>query len=135
MKRRKNNWLNIIFYNPKVISVLGLAVIILLSFPLTENISKRNRIEDEVTQLKNEIETLESQNKNLDNLIGYLESDEFVEEQARLNLGLKKPGEKIVVIKDEGRVAGASDKKEEDRENSLSDKKSNPKKWWNYFFK
>jgi hypothetical protein len=63
-------------------------------------------------------------------MLDYLESDESLEAQARLNLGLKKPGEEVVVIKRE----------EEDQEtlNNINNKKedlSNSKLWFRYFFK
>jgi len=128
------NILNKIIFSPITLSVVGLAIIVAISIPLARNISKQYEINKEVKDLENEINDLESKNNKLNGLIEYLESEEFVDEKARLNLNYKKEGEEVVVIKEKeissdnnigGFFSGASE----------NDKNiSNPKKWWNYFF-
>ncbi|MFH1583172.1 MAG: septum formation initiator family protein, partial [Candidatus Falkowbacteria bacterium] len=99
MKRRKNNYFEKIFFNQKFLTLLGLVVIILIGFPFAKNTLKQYRINKEISELKKEIFDLQNKNVDLKNFVSYLESDQFAEEQARLNLGLKKPGEELTVIK------------------------------------
>lgn len=76
-----------------------------------------------------EIERLEGGNSELKKLLSYLNSDQFAEAQARLNFGLKKPGEEVVVVKSNDSlqgIIGSIDGEE---------KISNPSKWLKYFLK
>ncbi len=88
-----------------------------------------------------EIKSLEGKNKDLKEMIDYLESPGFLEREARISLDLKKPAEKVVVIKDND----PKDKEAENGINSLftisgleNEKKEREvgsvKKWRDYFF-
>ena len=109
---------------------LGFAIlIILISFPLVRNIRQRREANQEIKNLQLEINRVQGQNKDLNSLIGYLQSDQFVEEQARLNLNLKKPGEKVLVIKELGNTASSTSDERDASEIS------NWRRWLNYFLK
>jgi cell division protein FtsB len=115
------------FSTPAAIFLLLVLLSIFLAVPLLNNFSKRQQIDSEITGLRQEIEKLEGGNNDLKELLAYLKSDQFAENQARLNFGLKKPGEEVVVVKSEEGVkiiAGA-----ENGENETS----NPGKWLRYF--
>ncbi|MBU0649504.1 septum formation initiator family protein [Patescibacteria group bacterium] len=142
MNRRKNNYFEKIFFNQKFLALLGLAVIILVSFPLAKNAIKQHRINKEISELKQNIFDLQNKSDDLKNFVSYLESDQFAEEQARLNLGLKKPGEELTIIKmaagdTQANVSsGATIFNIPGYEKTKPEiKKSNPKKWLTYFFK
>lgn len=131
IKRGNENFIAKILYNQKFLALVGLGLIVLISFPLAKNVSKRYRLDQEIKEMNKEISDFESENKDLKQLITYLESDQFVEEKARLNLGLKKEGESMAVVKDDVSIspelrpkAGAE----------VSRHSSNPYRWWNYFF-
>jgi len=132
MNRENKNFISRILYSQKFLALVGLVLIVLISFPLARSISKRYQINKEIKDLDKEIGEVETQNKDLKQLINYLESDQFVEEKARLNLGLKKEGENVVVIK-ETALANSDSTAEENKAASLKNF-SNTKKWWNYFF-
>lgn len=137
---RKNNYFE--KFNQKFLTLLGLAAIVLISFPLAKSMVKQYRINKEISGLKKEIGNLQNKNADLKNFVSYLESDQFAEEQARLNLGLKKPGEELTVIKPAtGEVSAATSSGatifsipgyEKARPEA---KQSNLRKWLNYFFK
>ncbi|MFH1255131.1 MAG: septum formation initiator family protein [bacterium] len=142
MNRREKNNFKKIFFNQKFLTLLGMAAIISISFPFVKNSLKQYRINKEISGLKQEIADLQDKNVDLKKFVFYLGSDQFAEEQARLNLGLKKPGEELVVIKPAaGEIAGGNSSG-----NTIFNingggkanpdvKKSNPKKWLDYFFK
>lgn len=106
----------------------------MISIPLARGLMQKNRVENEINKIKAEIDNLESQNKDLDELIEYLQSDQFLEQQARTNFGMKKRGEEVVVIKKEGRVAGVSTSSKDRKEKTEDEKRSNFNKWVSYFF-
>ena len=137
-KNSKKNLFVRILLNPKILALTGLIIIILISFPLAKNISQRYRVSQEIKNLEQEIADMEDSNVNLKKFISYLTSDQFVEKEARLNFGLKKPGEEAAVIKTEKQgetTAGAIFNVGSSGGNQPVGPISNPKKWWEYFFK
>ena len=71
-----------------------LYILFLLGRVLWINANLKNSIE----KLHQQIAALEQQKKDMSNLILYYQSDAFKELEARKKLGLKKPGEKVVII-------------------------------------
>lgn len=141
INKNKKNFVHRLIVDKKFLTFLGLVIIILICIPLVKNISNRYRINNEIKELKKEIINLESKNSNFKDLISYLESDQFVEEQARLKLNLKKEGENVVVIEN------GSSKSEHDlattssifnipglAKANLTEIINNSQKWWKYFF-
>lgn len=133
--KRDKNIFKRILYNPKFLAFIGLSIIILISFPLSKNISKKYKIDQEIKELEREISDIEYKNNDFKKLIAYLESDQFVEEQARLNLGLKKHGEEAVIIKEKNETINFEiSELIKGKADSESLNYSNPRRWRNYFF-
>ncbi len=132
IQKRRNFFINFIF-SPKIFFLVGIIIVIAISFPLSKNISKKYKIDKEILELEEEIKTLEGANSDFKKMITYLESDYFVEEQARLNLGLKKEGEEVIVIEDGGEALRQD--KISLTNNLNTDKNFIPFVWWSYFFK
>ncbi|HLB95690.1 MAG TPA: septum formation initiator family protein [Patescibacteria group bacterium] len=56
------------------------------------------QLKDAILKLEEQLATLENQKKDLNNLLIYYQSDSFRELEARKRLGLKKVGEKMVIL-------------------------------------
>ena len=115
----------------KFFFLIGIIVLVVVAVNLTKTWMKSHEINQEITGLEQEIDNLIRTNDELKGLIQYFNSDAYVEEKARIDLGLKKEGEKVVIITDQNgngannqnpRASGETD------ENSVS----NPQKWWVY---
>lgn len=105
-------------------------ILVFILVPTVHNVRQRSLVEKEIEEIKKDIQNQEKENKDLKEMIQYLQSDSSLEEQARLNLGLKKPGETVVVVKEDYDIAsssGISVAKDGDA--------SNFQKWLDYFFK
>lgn len=111
------------------ISFLILGILALIVIPYYNNNKKRKDLEKEITSIKNDISRYENSNQDLEELLNYLASDQAVEEKARLNFGLQKQGEKVIVIQRQGNSSSSASSTEE-----LVEEVSNPQKWLNYFF-
>jgi cell division protein FtsB len=94
-KRNKKNF----FSGPLWLTFILLVVLGCLAGPLSSNFLRKQKVDSEILELQKEISRLDSSNKDLEKLLVYLKSDQFAEVQARVNFGLKKPGEEVVVIK------------------------------------
>lgn len=140
-KNKKNIFLSFLF-NQKVLTLIGLLLLVAISIPLAKNLSRRHKIDNEIALLDNEINDIEKKNTDLQKLIKYLESDQFTEEQARLNLGLKKEGESVVVVKNDSLSSNNQERLVNNQifnipglEKSKSKPISNPALWWSLFLK
>ena len=89
-------------------------------------------VKKEISNLQKEISNLQKENNELDSLIQYFETEEYVESASREKLGYKKPGEQIVVMTEEDSDLGYDMSLEEDMDSEGNF--SNIKSWWDYFF-
>jgi cell division protein FtsB len=116
-------------FSSKIFFALILIFSVYLATNLYKDLQQRKRVKQEIENLKSQINDIDKQNSDLKNLITYFETDEYVESFSREKLGLKKPGEKIIVLP-----------KEENLEQKLNNNKEesmiyeNIKSWWGYFF-
>lgn len=124
---------NKLLFHPAIITIIGIVIIVLISIPLTKNISQKYKVNEKITSLEKEIKEIENQNLNLNGMVSYFESESFTEEQARLNFGLKKEGEDVLVIQD-AETKDTKELKENIHTNRLNPK-SNTQKWLMYYFK
>lgn len=84
--------------SPRIFTIIALIFIILILVPLAKNYSRKRLIEKEVADISQSIEEFESTSQELKELANYLDSEQSLVEQARLNMGMKKPGESVVVV-------------------------------------
>lgn len=125
---RPNNFFYRLFSSQRFLAIVGLVFLLLIVFPLAKTYTQRRLVEQEIEDVQKEIREFESSNKELKEMITYLESDQSLEEQARLNLNLKKPGEKVIVIDSSKIVSSTEDI------NKTTVSGNNFDKWWSYFF-
>jgi len=126
--KKPNSFIYKLISNQRFLAIVGLVFLIIIIFPLAKTYSQRRLIEKEIEGIKAEISQFENQNQELKEIISYLESEQSLEEQARLSLNMKKPGEQVIVIEEKDMIAKGE-------KNKLSfDTRSNFRKWWNYFF-
>jgi cell division protein FtsB len=128
-EKRKKNIISVFFTSPLFLSLVLLGLLAAIGFPLYKNLSSRYRIDKEIEDLKVEIDGLESGNRDLKKLLTYLKSDQFAEAEARLNFGLKKNGEEVVVVKEEGQAAV-----DRMNDNNSDEELSAWAKWVKYFW-
>jgi cell division protein FtsB len=126
----RNDFKKRALYNVIFLGCLGLLTLII--FSTAKEFLKVKKINDEISELHQEIIELENNNLELSELLKYFNSDNFAEKKARTELGLKKEGEQVVIIpkeKNDNQILPKS--KSDDKKDSS---KSNFKKWWDYFF-
>lgn len=113
----------------RFLAIVFLLIIVAIAFPLARSVSQKKIIEKEIADMKAENEAYANKSKDLLEVVDYLQSDASLEEQARLNLGLKKNNESVVVVDRQGVKTSSSSNLE------VEDRTTNWLKWINYFFK
>ncbi len=136
--------------------LIGIALVGLYQFG--QLFFKRYDTEQEIRKFQGDITKLEDQQNKIEELQKFLGSSFFAEQEARMRLGLQKPGEKAVVVHDlkqegteettspsekpvkaapktsrEGNIQNGVDGQKIANVSS-EDKKNNPIQWWDYFF-
>jgi cell division protein FtsB len=99
---------------------------IYLSIKSTKNINK------EVVALKKEADKFNQDNKNLNKLIKYFDSQEFQEKEIKNKLNLVKKGEKVVIVQN-----SVNDNVNEEivkKSSKIITRHANYYYWWKYFF-
>ena len=117
------------FMSQRFLAIVFLVIIVAISFPLLRSVSQRKAIEQEITDMKKDNEAYRNKSQELKEMIDYLQSDISLEEQARLNLGLKKPNEEVVVVNRQKINEVASTTETEDG------RTANWLRWIHYFIK
>jgi len=118
----------------RTVLVVALVAFVLVSVAIGKEVLRRHTINQEVTNLQSEISLLEGRNDELSSLISYLKSSGYQEQEARIKLGLKKPGETVLNIP--GQTAQAIDKETEQNgeHQDAQNPQNNPQKWWDFIF-
>lgn len=137
-RQHLQNWKKI--RQPFFISLAGLLAITFIFTGLIQNIRHLLSAKQEINQIKAEIERLEKKNQDVEKIITYLDSKEFIEEEARLKFDLKKPNEQIIVVQQSKNNTSTDNLSinsvfdlpaPQESKEPLS---RNPSLWFNYFF-
>jgi cell division protein FtsB len=78
--------------------LLGFGLYLIASF--SHSLYELWNKQEAVTREQQKVESARAANDKLKNELRYVQSDQFVEEQAREKLGMVKPGETVVIIQD-----------------------------------
>ena len=113
-------------------------LVIYTFFMLGRSVLTNYQLQKQVKGIESSIIDIKNQNKDLENLVLYYQSDSFREVEARRKLGYKKPDEKIFIVS----VQKFTDLNTEmqSQKESLSTKEQEKKQsnlslWWQYIFK
>lgn len=119
-------------------------LIVLLSVTFGREFFRDRSIQKEITQLQGQADQLAVRNLSLSQLQTAIQTQSFIEREARLKLGMKKPGEEVVVIQEQTPVDISQNGTSTDPsdpldfvldETSSKERIANPTKWWYYFFR
>ncbi|MDP3995552.1 MAG: septum formation initiator family protein, partial [bacterium] len=114
----------------KAAIVMEMALVLIFGVYVGKAVLEKRAVQSQIASMESEIRGLEHEKDSLGELIEYVQTDSFIQKEAREKLNLTAPGESVVVIPDidssvvdaaapsEGAVLGAS----------------NAVLWWEYFF-
>lgn len=95
----------------------------------------------QIQSLQKQSELLQAQHLAIGDLKNAVQTESYVEREARLKLGLQKPGESLVILKNESSSRATDDTSAsrkrsgaEEQENTSQKPLANSSKWWYYFF-
>jgi len=95
---------------------LVVLILVLLTVSLVRNILRISQAEDRVGEVRQRVESLSQENRELKGELEKVESEAYVEFQARDKLGLTREGEIVVVLPDEEILRKIAPRIEEEEE-------------------
>jgi len=110
-------------------------IVLLLLIPLCisafRNYTKLHKAQETINKARQESETLQKEQDDLQNQLSQAESQEFVEKQLRDKLGLAKEGEVVIVLPDESELKKLVPPRQEEEQYMPE---ANWRKWKTLFF-
>lgn len=127
MTEKKSSWVRRFFYS-RWFWLSGLVLLLLFLIGNARAYYQEFKVKQEIRSFEERLGSLKREKLESLDILRYVLSDGFVEEKARTELHMKKPGEHVVIVK--GR-----DEENRGDETSTSTRQdmSNPLKWWYYF--
>ena len=117
------------FFTSRLFLFIAIPAVILVAAGLVRSFYTGYKIDQEILGLELEIKSLEKKRLESMEILKYVMSDAFVEAKARTELNLKRPGEKVLIVTNQGRD------RDDRADVSVPSRQplSNPVKWWYYF--
>lgn len=127
------------FLSSKTFLFASLAVLSFLLFSFGREFANNYAIQREIAELTAEKESLAAQNSELTVLMSLVQTETYIEQEARIKLGLSKAGEKVVIFSEDDGVLLTDENRAvlslgEDGFKADFSALANPRKWWYYFF-
>ncbi|MFA7653705.1 MAG: septum formation initiator family protein [Candidatus Magasanikbacteria bacterium] len=127
--RAETNWKK--FFKSRWFFLVMAVMLFVISFAYIRAYYRDYQIQQEINRLQEEVKRLEAKKIETGEVLKYVKSSDFIEEKARIELNLVKPGEQVAVI-DGGKIS-TNTTGQENKKMIKFDQLSNPIKWWIFF--
>lgn len=117
------------FFSSRLFLVIALTIAVLTALGFARAYYQDYKVRQEINNLNDEVKKLEKKKIESMEILKYVGSQNFVEDKARTELNLKKPGEHVLIINDPGQAVTS----EPAVTSSTPELLNNPHKWWYYF--
>jgi len=122
------------YFVSRLFLLAGLAAIIMIALALVEETYKRYQIQQEIDGLKTQADSMEGDNQYLKGLIQYFQTSEYQEKEAKEKLSMQKSDEKVILVKEAPPDPKESSPNYVPKTPPKEDDRTNPQRWWDYFF-
>lgn len=116
------------------IVVVAGTLVIVFSIAIIRELINGHTVRQQVKRLQDQVAVEQQRQRQLQDLIDYLGSPTFQEQEARLKLGLKKQGEQVIVVPGTNSPTNATTSDLNTSGNSSLTPLTHPQRWWQYFF-
>ena len=127
MPQVKKHW-----FSSRWFLTICFVVFCLITISLVKQVLLSYQIDGQVASLNGAINTLQEKNKKDADFVEYLKTDTYFQQQARQQLGMKAPGEKMLVLQQP--TDTTAETVETNSQVSQDTASSNPRRWLTYFF-
>lgn len=118
------------FFASRVFIIVGLIVTLLILLANVRAFYRDRAIRQEIAALEQQRQQLTQKKLESMEILQYVTSKDFVEEKARTELNMKRPGEQVIIVQE---IASSEIAQGELGDIQGRQAPSNPVKWWYYF--
>ena len=111
------------------------ALLLVLGVSTVRESYREWRVDQEIRDLQAQVEAFEHRKLELTEIIQRFQSAETLDREARLRLGLRKPGERVVILRDGGNAPAWNAPQNFSGPSEGAVSTSNLTKWFRYFFR
>ncbi|MFW0862290.1 MAG: FtsB family cell division protein [Candidatus Komeilibacteria bacterium] len=123
------------FYYSKYFLLIIFVIIIFFLFSAVKDYYSQEDLREDISTLDSQINDLQAQQTDLIATLAQVQSEDFVETEARTRLNLRKPGEKVIIVSSDEDVQRLNDQAgDKGIKDLLEEPDTNSSKWWSYFF-
>lgn len=128
------------FFRSKTFFLINVLVLFFLIFSFGREFVRNYAIHQQISEMEAKAAALREENLSISTLLSSIQTEAYIEREARLKLDKMKPGEKIVVIESQFLENSSS---QIDNSTAVTElglveggqiEVANPLKWWYYFF-
>lgn len=120
---------------PIILAACG-ALFLIVGVSTVRETYREWKVDQEISNMQAQVEALEGKKLKLTDLIQRLNSSDAIDEEARTRLGLRKPGERVIILRGaDGETNSWQDSLDFHNTSTQSVSRSNPQKWVSYFFR
>lgn len=116
------------FFASRMFIVALILLVVFIGAGVVRAYLQQYALQREISSLQDEIASLEQKKLESIELLSYVMSPVFAEERARVELNMKKPGERVAVIEIPGTARAP-----EASQQAAGQSTANPIQWWYYF--
>lgn len=114
--------------------IIGIIIALTVSTIAIKEAYRGRKIEKEISDLKQQAERIQNDNRTFQNQIDYYNTPEFIEKVSKDKINLQKTDEQVVII-NQNKAETIQAENQQNQETEESNNESNYKKWWYFFFK
>ena len=124
---------NVSLLGRRRVLAVNLVLLFLVAWGFAGELARNNSMKRDIARLEGQALKLENENFDIAQLGQKFAATDALEREARLNLGLQKPGESVIIIKETTPPPPAKPPEATGSEETRP-RESNALKWWRYFF-
>lgn len=117
------------FFQSRLFLLTTSVALLLIAFSYGRAYYEEYQVQQKIRELEQQVQSLEGKKLESLQILQYVNSNNFIEEKARTELNLQKPGENVVFVDGVPTVSTTPALAAPVDEQRLS----NPLKWWYYF--
>jgi len=122
------------YYSKWFILVIFIVIVFFLISAIKDYYSQED-LRDDISTLESQISNLRDEQYDLSETLSQVQGEDFVENEARTKLNLRKPGENIIIVSNDKDIQEFNKNTVDSGiKNLLAEQESNFSLWWKYFF-
>lgn len=125
--RARSHWS---LLSSRLVLLVGVVALTFLASALLGEVQRRRVVQREIRSMATTVTEFEERKGRVADLLNVSASPEFLEREARLRLGLQKPGESVIIVPSVGTSPSSAT-----TTSPVVERPSRVQRWWRYVFK